>query len=272
MSLHHVRRGGGAEPLLLIQGMSGHSAHWGEPFLSVLDQHFDVIAIDHRNTGHSPRVDGPFTLADLADDAAGVLDELGLETAHVMGISMGGMVAQELTLLHPERVRALVLGCTYAGGPQGALSPPDVLQILMEGMQSGDRNQALRAAWSVNVSEAFAADPEHYASFEHTSLQKPVAVDVIMAQMRAIGGHDTSARLAQIAAPTLVIHGTADRMLPASNGEWIAATIPCARLELLEGVGHMFWVEEPERSAQLVTDHCLAAAGGRAGGRASIAQ
>jgi len=258
MSLHHVRRGSGSEPLLLIQGMSGHSAHWGEPFLSALDPHFDVIALDHRNTGGSPRIDGPFTLGDLAEDAVVALRELGVPTAHVMGISMGGMVAQEVVLRHPELVRSLVLGCTYAGGPEGSLSAPEVLQTLSDGMGSGDRETALRAAWSVNVSPGFAADGGHYAAFRETSLARPVAVPVIMAQMRAIGRHDTSARLGEIRAPTLVIHGTADQMLRASNGEAIARAIPGARLELLEGTGHMFWVEEPERSAQLVTEHCLA--------------
>jgi len=259
MALHHVRRGSG-EPLLLIQGMSGHAAHWGEPFLSELEPHFDAIAIDHRSTGGSPRVDGPFTLADLADDAIGKLDELGIETAHVMGISMGGMVAQELVLRHPDRVRRLVLGCTYAGGAGQKLAEPEVAQILAEGMQSGDREAAMRAAWSVNVSAPFAAEEANWETFYAVARDNPVPVEVIMRQMQAIMGHDTSTRLAGIEAPTLVIHGTADRMLPSSNGEAIAKVIPNARYEPLEGVGHMFWVEEPQRSAELVREHCLSAA------------
>jgi pimeloyl-ACP methyl ester carboxylesterase len=259
MKLHFERRGEG-EPLLLIQGMSGHSLHWGEPFLTALEPDFDLVAIDHRNTGLSPHVEGPFTLADLADDAIGMLDELGLETAHVMGISMGGMVAQELVLRHPGRVRTLVLGCTYAGGAGQSLTSPEVAQILAEGMQSGDRDTAFRAAWSVNVSEEFGADEANYAAFRAISDQRPVPVEVIMRQMQAIMGHDTSARLGEITAPTLVVHGTADRMLPASNGEAIAQLIPGARYVPLEGVGHMFWAEQPGRSAELVREHCLAAA------------
>jgi pimeloyl-ACP methyl ester carboxylesterase len=256
MELHYERRGSG-EPLLLIQGMSGHSLHWGEPFLSLLEPDFDTIAIDHRNTGLSPKVEGPFTLGDLAEDAIGALDGLGIETAHVMGISMGGMVAQELVIRHPDRVRTLVLGCTYAGGAGQQLTSPEVAQILAEGMQSGDRDKAFRAAWSVNVSEAFGADEEHYAAFRAISDQRPVPVEVIMRQMQAIYTHDTSAGLADITAPTLVIHGTADQMLPASNGEAIAHAIPGARYVPLEGVGHMFWVEQPERSAELVREHCM---------------
>jgi len=257
-TLHHVRQGSG-EPLLLIQGMSGHSLHWGEAFLGALEKHFDVISIDNRGTGESPRLEGPFTLAELAADAIGKLDELGIEKAHVMGISMGGMVAQELVTSHPERVRTLVLGCTYAGGEGQSLSGPEVMQIIAEGMQSGDRETAMRAMWSVNVSEPFAADPANWDAFFEVATQRPVAVEVIMAQMQAIMGFDASARLADVTAPTLVIHGTADRMLPASNGEAIARAIPGARYAPLEGIGHMFWVEEPERSAELVREHCLAA-------------
>ena len=257
MALAHIRRGTG-EPLLLIQGMSGHSLHWGDEFLDDLARDFDVIAFDNRGTGESPRVDAPFSIADMADDAAGVLDDLGLESAHVLGISMGGMIAQELVLRHPRRVRTLALGCTYAGGPEATLTSPEVIQILAEGMQSGDRARAIRSAWSVNVSEAFAADESNFEAFSKVALERPVAVQVIMLQMQAISGHDTSARLEEISVPTLVIHGTEDQMLDVANGEAIARAIPGARLERLEGVGHMFWIEQPERSAELVREHASA--------------
>ena len=257
MAIHHVRRGSG-EPLLLIMGMSGHSLHWGEPFLSDLERDFDVIAIDNRGTGDSPRAEAPFSIADMADDAAALLDELGIESAHVFGVSMGGMIAQELTLRHPDKVRTLTLGCTYAGGPEGRLTSPEVVQILAAGMQSGDRERAIRDAWGVNVSETFASDPTNLETFSKIALTKPVAVEVIMLQMQAIAGHDTSARLGGIAVPTLVIHGSEDQMLDVSNGEAIARAIPDARMERLEGIGHMFWYEQPERSAELVREHALA--------------
>ena len=259
MGLFHVRRGAG-EPLLLIQGMSGSHRHWGEPFLAELERHFDLIAYDHRGVGTSPRAEAPFTIAELADDAAGLLDELGLESAHVLGISMGGMVAQELALLHPGRLRTLTLGCTYAGGPDGALTDPALFGRLADAMRSGDREQAIRAGWEINVSEAFAADEERYRSFRETALEAPVAVAVIMLQLQAIAAHDTSARLGEIDAPTLVVHGREDRMLPVTNAEPIARAIPGARLEILDGVGHLFWIEEPARSAALVREHALAGA------------
>lgn len=254
-----VERRGEGEPLLCIQGMSGTHLSWGDPFLDALAGHgLEAIAFDHRGTGRSDRVEAGFSIADLADDAAGVLDALGLESAHVLGISMGGMVAQELALRHPAKVRSLVLGCTYAGGEGAALTSPEVGQRLFGAMQSGDRALALRTGYEVNVSSAFAADEANWPAFERMATTLPVAVPVIMLQVQAIGGHDTSGRLADIAAPTLVVHGDEDQMLPVSNGRRIAEVVPGARLEVLEGVGHMFWWEQPERSAALIAEFARA--------------
>ena len=259
MDLHHVRRGQG-ERLLLIQGMSGTHATWGEPLLTDLERDFDVVAYDHRGIGLSPATSDPFELSELADDAAGVLDAIGWDSAHVMGISMGGMVAQELALRHGDRIRTLTLGCTYAGGPGSALSPPQVSQKLGEALMSGDRERGIRTGFEVNVSERFAQQEGAYETFREMVLSVPAKVATIMLQIQAIGRHDTSARLGQIDRPTLVVHGTEDQMLPASNGEMIAGLIPGARLELLDGVGHMFWWEQPERTAELLRAHALAGA------------
>src|SRR3954449_6708230 len=156
-TLNYVRRGEG-EPLLLIQGMSGTHLAWGEPFLTDLERDFDLVAYDHRGVGHSSAVTDPFTIVDLADDADALMDALGWDSAHVAGISMGGMVAQELALRHPERIRTLTLGCTYAGGEGAVMTSPEVGMKLFESMQSGDRERALRVGWEVNVSKRFAAD------------------------------------------------------------------------------------------------------------------
>jgi 3-oxoadipate enol-lactonase len=259
-ALHYVRDGEGP-PLLLVQGMSGHGRHWGDRFLGLLHRDFDVIAYDHRGVGGSDRIDpsAPLTIRDLADDAAGLLDALGLERAHVLGISMGGMVAQELALSHPDRVDRLVLGCTYAGGPGSVLTTPEVGQRLAAGWTSGDREQALRTGFEVNVSAAYAADEGNFAAFRETALDRPVPVPVILAQVQAIGGWHAQDRLAGVRAPTLVVHGTEDQMLVADNGRLIAQRIPGARLVELEGVGHLFWLERPEEVVALVRDHLLGA-------------
>jgi len=248
-------RSGSGPPLLLIMGMSGTALHWGEPFLELLRADFEVIVYDHRGVGASSRLQGPTSIAELAEDAAGLLRALEIDAAHVLGISMGGMIAQELALAHPDLLRALVLGCTYCGGPGSALMDPGLLRRAAEARASGDRERAIRASWELNVSPGFAAGQQNWARFLDISSRRRVALAVIAEQSRAVLAHDTSARLEQIEAPTLVIHGTADQILPVQNGPLVAGLIPGARLELLEGVGHLFFWECPERSAELLLAH-----------------
>ena len=250
-TLHYVRRGSG-EPMLLIQGMSGNHLSWGEPFLTDLERDFELVAYDHRGVGHSSAVTDPFTIADLADDAAALLDALGWETAHVVGISMGGMVAQELALRHPQRLRSLTLGCTYCGGSGSALASNEVASKLAEAMMSGDRDRAIATSYEVNVSPGYGADQSAYATFYEMATALPTPVPVIMLQAQAVYAHDTLDRLGEIGAPTLVIHGTLDEMLPYPNAVLISSRIPDAELVTLEGVGHMFWWEQPERSAEAI--------------------
>jgi 3-oxoadipate enol-lactonase len=251
---------GTGPPLLMIMGMSGTALHWGEPFLEALRSDFEVIVYDHRGVGASSRLDGPITTPELAADAAGLLGALEIESAHVLGVSMGGMVAQELALAHPERVRTLTLGCTYCGGKGSALSSPEVMQRLAAAMMSGDRGRAMRTAWEINVSASVAEDADSYAAFLAIGQRRAVAVPVVMAQARACVAHDTYARLPQLTAPTLVVHGTADQVIPVQNAPLIASRIPGARLEILEGAGHMFTWESPDRSAELVRCHAAVAA------------
>ncbi len=254
--LHYLRAGTG-EPMLLIQGMSATHLTWGRPFLSPLEESFDCIVFDNRGMGLSGRAEMPFTTADLAADTVGLLDSLEVESAHVVGISMGGMVAQELALAHPERIRTLTLGATYCGGPEGTLMDPEDLQMLGAAMASGDREQVLRAMWVINLSPTFREDEARFAEFCEMASALPTPKEVILQQMRACGAHDTSARLGQVSVPTQIVHGTADRLLGVGNGVQIAGLIGVDP-QLLEGVGHMFWWEQPERAAALVRDHALA--------------
>lgn len=263
MPLAHVgeielsyERAGSGPSMLVIMGMSGTFDHWDAGFLGDLRSDFDVIVYDHRGVGSSTRLgQEQLTIAQLAEDAAGLLAALQVDTAHVLGISMGGMVAQELALAHPERIDTLTLGCTYCGGEGSALSSEEVMRRLTEGMSSGVRERAIRAAWEANVSPAFAANDEAYARFLDIGLRRAVPVVTIMAQMRAIAAHDTSTRLPGLRLPTLVIHGTLDEMLPVQNGHMIAGLIPGSRLEILDGIGHLFFWEQPAHSAELIRAH-----------------
>jgi 3-oxoadipate enol-lactonase len=257
--LYYERRGEG-DPLLLIQGLGGNSLHWGEEFLAGLQDHFELVLYDHRGAGRSGPLDGEHTIADLATDAIGLLDALELDAAHVVGISMGGMVAQELVLQAPERVRTLTLGCTFPGGPEATMTDMTVVGMLAEAVLSGDQERTMRVGYEVMIAAEYGEREGAYETYTQVAAQYPAPIPVLMAQLSAIMGHDTSDRLRDVQTPTLVIHGTEDRLMHVSNGELIGRLIPGARVELLEGSGHMFFWEQPQRSAELVLAHASAAA------------
>lgn len=250
--LFYTRRGRG-EPLLLIQGMAGHHQLWGERFLSSLEQDFDLVTFDHRGIGSSDRVDAAFTVADLAEDAAGVIAAVGWSDAHVVGISMGGMVAQELVLNHPDLVRTLTLGCSWAGGPGGSVSATAYRWV--EAMATREVELSLSTGFEANLSARFTAHLDNYAIFRRLSLAVKVPAQVVEMQFRAGLAHDTSERLPTVTTPTLALHGTADALVAVTNSEHIVGLIPDARLELFDGVGHLFWWEMPERTVELLRAH-----------------
>lgn len=246
---------GSGEPLLLIQGMSGHGGMWGEAFVNDLARDFEVATYDHRGIGASSRTEASFSIGDLADDAAALLDALGWESAHVLGISMGGMIAQELCLRAPDRVRSVVLGCTTAGGP-GAFGGPGPGRIL-EAMGTRDAEVVTRVAFEVNVSADFAQRPGELERFAQTSLARRVPVPVVQLQSMACVAHDTSDRLGSLTVPTVVVHGDEDQMIVPAEGERLASLVPGAELEMWPGVGHLFWWERPVESAELLRRHAL---------------
>ncbi|MCZ4578211.1 alpha/beta hydrolase [Gordonia amicalis] len=240
---------GSGEPLLLIAGMSAHREMWTDELLDALTRHFEVAVYDHRGIGGSSRAEGAFTIADLAADARGVLDGLGWDTAHVLGTSMGGMIAQELVLAHPDRVRSLVLGCTTAGGP-GAIGTSGALR-LVEAIASRDAARVARTAFEVNLSPEFCSGDGAFDRFTRSSTLRKVPSAVVAYQATACGGHDTRDRLDTISVPTTVIHGDVDEVIGVAEGERLAAGIPGATLERWPGVGHMFWWERPEQTAEI---------------------
>ncbi|MEX0169019.1 alpha/beta fold hydrolase [Streptomyces sp. LMG1-1-1.1] len=254
--LHYLRRGTGA-PLLLIQGTAAHSLHWGERLLSLLAESFDVVAYDHRGTGRSAPVDRAFGVADLADDAAALLDELGWSRAYVLGVSMGGLVAQELALRHPDRVAGLLLGCTHTGGT-GA--PPEVLDVLAAAVVRGDPLATVRNVFRVGVKDPDGVRAGAWDEYREAVLTLPVPPQVTAGQIAAVTRHSTADRLHAIGVPTHVVHGDADRLVPADAGERIAAAIPGARFTLVPA-GHFFWLEQPETTAAWIAGACAPRSG-----------
>jgi len=250
--LYYQRRGAGA-PLLLVQGMSGHHLFWGEPFLRLLERDYDLVVYNHRGIGTSSRAEEPFSIADLAGDAAGVIEAVGWSDAHVFGISLGGMIGQELMLRHPERVRTMTLGCTWAGGPDAVMGPAS--GELVAAIRDRDVERVLHAGFKANLSARYRADPAAFEVYRERVLAERVPAPVVAMQFQAALALDTAARLPGVRTPTLVLHGTADEGIPWVNGQRIAELVPGARLELFDGAGHLFWWEDPELTVALLRAH-----------------
>jgi pimeloyl-ACP methyl ester carboxylesterase len=249
-SLHWERNGSGP-PVLLIMGLGLSGGAWWRT-VPVLARALEVITFDNRGVGRSRALLHAYTTDAMADDARTVLDEAGVQQAHVYGISLGGMVAQQLALRHPERVRSLVLGATHAGGPRAVRPDADVVAFLRHRLAMRHEE----GAWGsvpFNYSErAQQTQPERIAEDIAQRLAHPFPLQAYRAQMWAGALHDTSDRLHRISMPTLVVHGVEDRMIPVENGRALAEGIPGARYLELAQTGHLYPTEAPEVDERIV--------------------
>ncbi len=252
LKLRYEVRGAG-DPLALVFGYSGSGRGWGEPFLRLLEARFKLLVIDNRGTGESDKPDKPFSVADMADDVAAVLEHGGVDRAHVLGISMGGMIAQEFALRHPHRLRGLVLGCTLCGFAHGVPGDPETLAALQVKADQ-PLEQQIERLLAACCARPFLASARGQAVLKARlaeMMDYPITpLQTFALQWGAIGGFDTYDRLGRISAPTLVVTGTADLLVPDRNSEIIAERIPGARLQKIAGAGHVFFWEEPEQSAE----------------------
>ncbi len=245
---------GAGPPLLLIPGLGTdhHAFVWN---IAELASSWRCLVLDQRGLGGSDGTPGPYTMPLLAADAAAVIGGLTAGTADVFGVSMGGMVAQHLAALHPDRVSGLVLGCTGPGGRLAVRADPEDTRLLLGG-DAKEPGLAYRVACRVLYERRFAeTHPEVVEDAVRWRATHPVRPGVFAAQWAAIRHHDSADFLHQIRAPTLVLHGTADRVMPPGNGALLAERIPGARLEWLRGRGHMFFQEDRTRARQLLAAH-----------------
>ncbi len=239
-----------APPLLLVMGMSFSARAWG-PMPERLAREFRVVVFDNRGAGESTAPLSLFGMDDLADDAAAVLEAAGVGPAFVFGISMGGMIALELALRHPERVRALALGATFAGWRSSRKPSVAVLAELVAGgalSRLGLHRLIGRALVSPHLG---GDDLERFGSWIESADR--VSPRVLSQQVAAVTTWDAFARLGEIRVPTLVLTGDADRLVPVENSREMAAAIHGARLVLLPGAGHCFPLESFEETARELT-------------------
>jgi pimeloyl-ACP methyl ester carboxylesterase len=234
---------GEGDPLLLHPGFGCTvEIYWRNT--GTLAEHFKVIVFDPRGAGRSDTCPPDLTMQDLANDAVALLDEIGEPSAHVVGTSFGGMVAQHVAIEHPGRVRRLVLACTTPGGEAHVMPPPANMARFMAASEITDPIEAMRSTYFINYSDAFAAEWDAVLverAIKNQGLRS--TPEGRAGQVHAVQNHDTTARLDEITHPTLVAHGPDDGTVPVANGEFLAAHIPGAMFRLYPGGRHLFFTE-----------------------------
>ncbi|MFI8926304.1 alpha/beta fold hydrolase [Streptomyces sp. NPDC053474] len=240
---------GSGEPLVLLSGQS-NNRHWWDPVVADFAAAFTVVTPDWRGTGESDRPDtDSYSTRGFADDVVAVLDDAGIERAHVYGTSMGGRVAQWLAADWPDRVDRLVLGCTSPGAPHGVERGPEVRRALTQ----PDQEAAARALRELMYTPAWLAAQEAAGRTEFPTLGDPsMPAHARRRHLRASARHDAWDALLRIKAPTLVVHGADDAFNPAANAPLLAERIADARTRLVPGARHAYFEELADVATPLV--------------------
>lgn len=240
---------GSGSPLLLVNGLSSPSSVWFR-LAPLLAARHRVLTFDNLGTGRSSTSDEPWAMTAMADAALAVLGAAGEDSAHVLGISMGGLIAQELALEHPEAVRSLVLVASHAGLPHLTGDPEAFAALASAGALPAEERVALLSPFTY----ASATPAERRAEDEAARALYPTSEAGYRGQFAAASPWDRLQDLGNIRCPALVLHGELDRLVSPSCGRVLAEAIPSARLTLVPGAAHQLFTDQLERAGQLVLD------------------
>lgn len=252
VELYYEEHGRG-EPLVLVPGFGTGLWIWYRQ-VPAFAERFRTIVFDPRGVARSEAPDEPFTMRDLADDLAALLEALRVERAHVLGASFGGFVAQEFALAHTARTRSLVLCCTSYGGAGHVPPAPETLVAIAstKGLNTSERvRENLLLAFSPRFVEEQPAEVERVVNLRAES---DVPEHAYLRQLQAAFAFDAAARVGAINVPTLVITGDADVIVPHENSLNLAAAIPGAALRIVEGGSHTFFIERPREFNRAVVE------------------
>jgi 3-oxoadipate enol-lactonase len=247
---------GRGEALVLVMGRGANSGWWFRQ-IPAFSQRYRVVAFDNRGAGRSDKPEIPYTMEMMTADLVGLLETIGINSAHIFGVSLGGMITQHLALDYPQKVTSLILGCTSCGGPHSIQRSSDVAAALADfgRMQRLTPAEMAKEMLTFMVSQEFInKNPglvEQYIA-KHTEHETPM--HGFMRQNMATMGQDTYERLPEIKVPTLVIAGDADRLMPVENSRILASKIPNAELVILKNTGHGFWMEAADEANKVVLD------------------
>jgi pimeloyl-ACP methyl ester carboxylesterase len=247
---------GKGEALVLIMGYTANTAWWFRQ-VPAFSRQYRVVAFDNRGSGQSDKPDAPYTMEMMAGDLAELLEAIGINAAHLFGVSMGGMIAQHFALRYPERVRSLILGCTLCGGPHAIMPDAEAMTFLFdfEHMQKLTPEERVREWIPFLVSQKFIdKNPALIQEVMAKMMEHLAPIHGAMRQAQAITGHDTYERLPEIRVPTLVIAGDADRLIPVENSRILASRIPRSQLVILKNMGHGFFIEPADEANRAVLD------------------
>jgi pimeloyl-ACP methyl ester carboxylesterase len=244
---------GQGEPLLMIHGL-GHSVHSWFAQLPYLSQRFRTVAYDCRGVGGSDRPASPYEIADDAGDAVGLLDALGIERAHLIAVSRGGYIAQEIAIRHPERVARLALIVTHAGGPEYLAATKPLWDEILDVRGLTAEQIFRKAAQFSTAPEFFETRPDMVEAIVAARMASLQPASAFRRQFDSAAAFDARERIGQIQAPCLVVAGEKDRIVPLPFVKALAAGIPGARLEIVRGAAHLVHVEKADQVNGMVVD------------------
>ena len=240
-------------PLVMIHGLGANLDWWDPRMVGELSKRFMTVMFDNRGAGRTDVSDRKYTIKLFADDTAGLMDALGISRAHVLGISMGGMIAQELVLNYPQKVEKLVLCSTNCGGVESIRASNDVVRMLIVDRSTLSQKEINKMMISVTLTEDFVEkNPDLVELIIQRGLKAPISAEAYRRQLNAISGFNTRDRLPQIKAPTLILVGKKDILIPPGNGSILAEAILNSKLVYLERSAHAL-VEDMDEVINSVT-------------------
>jgi pimeloyl-ACP methyl ester carboxylesterase len=242
---------GQGQPLVMIRGIGSNADHWYEQ-VPALSKKYQLLVFDNRGIARSSDPGRSFSTKDMAADTAALMEAVGVKKAHILGYSMGGMIAQELALAYPAKIKGLILVATDCGISLRIEARPEYSRLFTEMIRLGTNEAKTAAAGCLFAKQTFESRPDIVQRYAEVSLRFPAPQKTLERQWEAITRHDACSRLQNITAPTLVITGSEDVLIPPENARVLAKRIPGARMRCFDGGGHLFVVEQPHQFNEAV--------------------